>query len=64
MPRELKAKQIREMSPEERVKRLNELREELMHELGVSAMGGAPPSPGKIRSLRKQIARILTVMNE
>ena len=52
------------MNPEERIKRLNELREELMHELGMSAMGGAPPSPGKIRSLRRQIARILTVMNE
>ncbi len=52
------------MSPEERLKRLSELREELMHELGLSAMGGAPPSPGKIRSLRRQIARILTVMNE
>jgi large subunit ribosomal protein L29 len=64
MPKELKAKQIREMSPEERIKRLSELREELMHELGLSAMGGAPPSPGKIKSLRRQIARILTVMNE
>ncbi len=64
MPRELKAKQIREMSPEERRQKLSELREELMHEMGISAMGGAPPSPGKIRSLKRQIARILTVMNE
>jgi len=52
------------MSHEERMKRLSELREELMHELGMSAMGGAPPNPGRIRSLRRQIARILTVMNE
>ncbi len=52
------------MSPEERIKRLSDLREELMHELGTSAMGGAPPNPGKIKSLRRQIARILTVMNE
>ncbi|HHE75835.1 MAG: 50S ribosomal protein L29 [Thermoplasmata archaeon] len=64
MPRELKAKEIRQMSNEERRKKLAELRRELMHELGVSAMGGAPPSPGKIRSLKRQIARILTVMNE
>lgn len=64
MPRELRAKEIREMSDEERRKKLAELRRELMHELGVSAMGGAPPSPGKIRSLKRQIARILTVMNE
>ena len=52
------------MNLEERRKRLAKLREELMHELGVSAMGGAPPSPGKIRSLKRQIARILTVINE
>ncbi len=52
------------MNPEEQRKRLAKLREELMHELGVSAMGGAPPSPGKIRSLKRQIARILTVINE
>ncbi len=52
------------MAPEERRKKLANLREELMHELGVSAMGGAPPNPGKIRSLKRQIARILTVMNE
>ena len=64
MPKELKAKQIREMSHEERMKKLSDLREELMHEMGVSAMGGAPVSPGKIRSLRRQIARLLTVMNE
>ena len=64
MPRELKAKEIRQMSEEEQKKKLAELRRELMHELGVSAMGGAPPSPGKIRSLKRQIARILTVMRE
>jgi len=35
-----------------------------MHERGVAAMGGAPPNPGKIRALRKNIARILTIMRE
>ncbi len=52
------------MGQEERMKKLSDLREELMHEMGVSAMGGAPVSPGKIRSLKRQIARMLTVMNE
>ena len=37
---------------------------ELMHERGVSAMGGAPSSPGAIRALRLNIARILTVQKE
>ncbi len=45
-------------------KKLSELRDELMHERGVAAMGGAPPNPGKIRALRKNIARILTIMSE
>jgi ribosomal protein L29 len=35
-----------------------------MHERGVAAMGGAPPNPGKIRALRKNIARILTIAHE
>jgi len=60
----LKAKEIREFSPEERKEKLNELKSELMHEKGVAAMGGSPPSPGKIRQLRMTIAKILTIMRE
>ncbi|MCL4334207.1 MAG: 50S ribosomal protein L29 [Candidatus Thermoplasmatota archaeon] len=52
------------MSKEEIDKKYADLREELMRERGISAMGGAPPSPGKIESLRRQIARIETVMRE
>ncbi len=60
----LKVREIREFTPEERIEKLKELKEELMHERGVSAMGGSPPSPGKIRQIRMSIARILTVMQE
>jgi len=60
----LKAKEIREFTPEERRDKLNELKSELMHEKGVAAMGGSPPSPGKIRQLRMSIAKILTIMRE
>ena len=60
----LKIKDIREMSPEDREEKLKELREELMHERGVAAMGGSPPNPGKIRQLRKSISRLLTVIRE
>jgi large subunit ribosomal protein L29 len=60
----LKLSEIREMSPETRSEKLKELRDELMHERGIGAMGGAPASPGKIRALRKNIARILTVQKE
>jgi large subunit ribosomal protein L29 len=60
----LKSKQIREFTPEERYSKLQELKRELMHERGVAAMGGSPPSPGKIRQIRTSIARILTIMRE
>jgi len=60
----LKAKEIREFTSEERTEKLEELKRELMHERGVAAMGGSPPSPGKIRQLRTSIARLLTIMRE
>jgi large subunit ribosomal protein L29 len=60
----LTSKEIRGFTPNDRADKLKELKEELMHERGVSAMGGSPPSPGKIRQLRMSIARILTIMQE
>lgn len=60
----LKIKELREMTPEEREEKLKELKEELMHERGISAMGGSPPSPGKIRQLRTSIARLHTIISE
>ena len=61
---QLKPGEIREMDEEEMRDKLNELRDELLHEQGVAAMGGAPESPGRIRAIKKNIARILTIMNE
>ena len=60
----LRASDIRNMTEEERNQKLKELRDELMHERGVSAMGGAPSNPGAIKALRTDIARILTIQNE
>ena len=60
----LKAKEIREFNREEKQEKLTELKRELMHERGVAAMGGSTPSPGKIKQIRKAIARLLTVMQE
>jgi large subunit ribosomal protein L29 len=60
----IRSKEIREMSAEERESKLKELQNELMHERGVAAMGGAPPNPGKIRALRTSIARIHTLIKE
>ncbi len=60
----LRTKEIRGMDEKARAEKLKELRNELMHERGVAAMGGAPPSPGKIRAVRRNIARILTIIRE
>lgn len=59
---ELRAKQIRQMNKEEVEDRLKSLKESLLKERASVAMGGAPTNPGKIRSLRRQIARIKTVL--
>jgi len=60
----MRTAEIRDMSPEDRTAKLNELKDELMHERGAAAMGGAPASPGKIRAIRTNIARILTIQKE
>ncbi|HEC77438.1 MAG TPA: 50S ribosomal protein L29 [Thermoplasmatales archaeon] len=60
----MKAREIRAMSSEERKKKLKEIRNELMEEYGKASMGGSPPSPGRIKYLRRTLARLLTVMKE
>ena len=60
----LRAKEIRAMRPEDIRAKFKELSDELMHERGVAAMGGAPASPGKIRALRTEVARIHTITRE
>ena len=58
----LRSDEIRKMTPQERWQKLKELRTELLNERGQSAMGGAPVNPGKLRALRKSIARLITIM--
>jgi large subunit ribosomal protein L29 len=60
----LRAKEIREMSDDQRKKQLRDLRNELLKERAITATGGAPENPGRIRELRRTIARILTIMKE
>jgi large subunit ribosomal protein L29 len=57
----LKVKQIREMKPEELVKKLSELKLELAKEHGSVKMGRPVKNPGKIRELRRTIARLTTI---
>jgi large subunit ribosomal protein L29 len=57
-------REIREISDEERSKRLSELRTELVRMRTMVKAGGAIENPMRIREIRKMIARIQTVMNE
>ena len=59
-----KPSDIREMQSEERDSRLMELRSELMNERGIASMGGQPTSPGRMRAIKRQIARIMTIERE
>jgi large subunit ribosomal protein L29 len=56
--------EIRDMSGEERERRLSELRTELVRVRTMAKAGGAVENPSRIRDIRRTIARILTVMNE
>jgi len=60
----LTAKKIREMDERERERNLISLREELMMLFSMQTGGGLSDNPAKAKLLRKQIARILTVMKE
>ena len=60
----LKPEEIRRMTPEERMKKLEELRREVIRLRGQAKMGGAIPNAGRIKEIRRAIARILTIMRE
>ena len=59
----LKPNEIRKMGREERLKKLEELRTELIR-LRLQAETGTLDNPGKIRAIKKTIARILTINRE
>jgi len=60
----IRVKEIREMSPEERKKKLDELRTELMRIKTMIKAGGSMEDTARVRELRKAIARIVTIENE
>ena len=57
-------KDLRALSDDELRRRVADVENDLLRERGVAAMGGAPPSPGRMRALRTNVARALTVLNE
>lgn len=60
----LRVKEIRSMSSEERRKKLDEFRTELLRLKTMVKAGGTVENPARITELRKSIARTLTIENE
>ena len=60
----LKSDELRKLSDEELQDRLFELRAELVKLKSVAARGTLKKETGKIRAIRRAIARILTIINE
>ena len=58
------AEKIRNMDERERQRKLVDLREELMLLYSAQTGGGLTDNPAKAKWLRKQIARILTIVRE
>ncbi len=60
----LRLKEINDMSPDDRAKKLAELRAELSRLKTMVRAGGAVENPARIKELRKAIAKVLTVESE
>ena len=60
----LKVQEIREMSQTERTRRLGELRTELSKLRTMIEAGGSIENPGRVKAIRKAIARIMTIIRE
>lgn len=60
----LRVDEVRKMNPDERQDELDKLRLELIRERAIASAGGAPENPGRIKEIRRTIARIKTIQGE
>jgi large subunit ribosomal protein L29 len=60
----LRSEEIRKMNANEQSEELDKLKMELIRERAIVSAGGAPESPGRIREIRRTIARIKTIQKE
>lgn len=60
----LRMKELRALTDDELRRKISDAENDLLRERGIAAMGGAPPSPGRMRALRTNVARSLTVLTE
>lgn len=60
----LRSKEIWDMEVDEIQDKLVELKAELSKNIAKDAAAGVVENPGKIRELKRTIARVLTILNE
>ncbi|MCL2114889.1 MAG: 50S ribosomal protein L29 [Methanobrevibacter sp.] len=60
----LRSKEIWEMEIEDIQEKLTELKAELAKNISKSSAAGVNENPGKIRELKRTIARVLTIMSQ
>jgi large subunit ribosomal protein L29 len=60
----LRSDEIQDLSIEEMNEKLAELQAELLRQKSMIASGGAPENPGRIKEIRRTIARILTIKTQ
>jgi large subunit ribosomal protein L29 len=60
----VKKKELRSLGSEELREKLKQLKSELSSEKGSIASGTKPDNPGKIKEIKRTIARILTILHE
>lgn len=60
----LTAEEARDMDTSELKEQLTDLQKELVEERGQIEVGGFADNPGRMKEMKKTIARIKTVLNE
>ena len=60
----IRSRDIDQMNPEQRERRLAELREELLQLRAQQALGGSSSNSGAYKQTRRSIARLLTKISE
>ena len=60
----IKAKDVRKLTEKEYKEKISEIRKELMKLRAQMSSGSTPENVGKIRALRRAVARMLTIKKE
>ncbi len=60
----IRKSELKSMDEKKLKEKLIDLRKELMKAKGKSASKAMPENPGKVREIKKTIARILTILNQ